>query len=280
MAKTIVITGASTGIGEAATRALVARGHRVYAGVRKDADGERLSKELGERCTPLKLDTTVSEQIAAAAQVLASTRVDALVNNAGIAVPGPLEFLPIDELRRQFEVNVFGVIALTQALLPRLRESRGRIVNTGSIGGRVPLPFAGAYTASKHAIEALTASLRMELAPSGIAVSLIEPGAVKTPIWQTSDRLGETILANAPPDSAKYYGAAVDAMRKFAAKTGESGISPEVVAAAIVHAVESPRPRLRYLLGTDARAELAIQTLVPARLRERLFRRLLLGAAR
>jgi NAD(P)-dependent dehydrogenase (short-subunit alcohol dehydrogenase family) len=277
MAKTVLITGASSGIGEAAARALVAKGHHVYAGVRNAADGERLARELGERCTPLTLDTTIPEQIAAAAQSIESSGLDALVNNAGIAVPGPLEFIPLDEFRRQFEVNVFGVVAVTQAMLPLLRKKRGRVINVGSIGGRNALPFAGAYTSSKHAIEALTQSLRMELAPFGLAVSLIEPGAVKTPIWQRSDALGETILSTASPEANTYYGDSIAAMRKFAAKTGAGGIAPEVVAAAIVHAVESARPKLRYTLGTDARAQLALKSIVPTRARERLLRYALTG---
>ncbi len=274
-AKRILVTGASSGIGEATSQALVTRGHRVFAGVRRPEDATRLEKTLGERCTPLILDTTDPEAIANAARVLEKDGgLDGLVNNAGIVTTGPLEFLPLAELRRQFEVNVFGVIAVTQAMLPLLRRTRGRIVIVGSVAGRNALPLLGPYCASKHAIEALAPSLRMELAASGIHVTLVEPGSIRTPLWERSIRSSEELDERLATEAVGIYGTALRAMREFAAKTGSRGTSSRVVASVIVRALESPRPKRRYVTGGDARLQLALGAL-PMRIREPLVRRLL-----
>src|SRR5919112_1052610 len=177
----VLITGASTGIGHATAKRMLAYGWEVFAAARKDEDLERLR---GEGFTPIKLDVTDPETIAAAREELDERGLRGLVNNAGVAVSGPIEFIPLDELRRQLEVNLVGQVAVIQAFLPNIREATGRIVNISSIGGRIALPMVGPYAASKHALEAVSDSLRRELRPWGIHVSLIEPGGVTTPIWE------------------------------------------------------------------------------------------------
>ncbi len=202
---TAVVTGASSGIGEATARHLDSLGFTVFAGVRKPADAERVDAAGSERLRALELDVTDADSVAAAAEKVreatAGTGLAALVNNAGIAVTAPLEFVPIDELRNQLEVNVIGQVAVTQALLPGLRAARGRIVNVSSIGGRIGLPLAGPYAASKFALEAISDSLRRELRHLGVKVVVIEPGGVKTPIWDKGTDTADAMLAKAPPEA-------------------------------------------------------------------------------
>ena len=193
----VVITGASTGIGAACALHLDALGLRVFAGIRNAADGEALHAQASSRLVPVHIDVTDSASIAAAVDTIQSLVGDAglggLVNNAGIAVGGPLEMLPLDELRRQFEVNVIGQLAVTQAFLPLLRKARGRIVNIGSIAGRVPLPLIGPYSMSKFALNAMTKSLRLEVDAWGIKVAIVEPGAIATPIWKKSTAAADAL---------------------------------------------------------------------------------------
>jgi NAD(P)-dependent dehydrogenase (short-subunit alcohol dehydrogenase family) len=272
----VVITGASTGIGEACALHLDRLGFLVFAGVRKEADGERLRAEASERLTPIILDVTDGQQIAAAAETVKAVVGDAglagLVNNAGIALAGPLEFLLLDELRRQLEVNVVAQIAVTQAFLPLLRLGRGRVINMGSVGGRSTLPFLGPYQASKHALEALTDVLRMELVPWGIEVSIIEPGNVATPIWEKSIAVADEARKQLPPQAEELYGRSLDAIRKGAALAGKHGISPDAVAAVVEHALTAEKPKTRYLVGREARIRALVQ-LVPDRIRDRLILR-------
>src|SRR3990167_7866879 len=198
MTRSVVITGASTGIGAACAIELHRRGFRVFAGVRKAADGLRLQEQASRWLAPLMIDVNDEASIAEAAKTVAGSldggRLVGLVNNAGIMVGGPLETLPPGELRRQLDVNVVGQLAVTQAMLPLLRECRGRIVNVGSFSGRVAVPYSGAYAASKHALEAMTDALRIELRRWGIAVSIIEPGSVKTPIWDKARGEADRVL--------------------------------------------------------------------------------------
>jgi NAD(P)-dependent dehydrogenase (short-subunit alcohol dehydrogenase family) len=276
--KAVLITGASSGIGEVTAGELLRRGFRVYAGIRSDADAARLAA-AGPRCTPLRLDVTDPASIAAAAEVLRDAGgVYGLVNNAGIAVSGPLEYLPLDDLRRQFEVNVVGAIAVTQALLPLLRRSLGRVVNVGSIAGRTPLPIVGPYSASKAALDSLTQSLRMELAPFDVLVSYIEPGSHRTPIWERSRREGARLRARLSPLARDYYGSVIGAMDALSSAQERRGGNPLRVAEAIAHALESPRPKCRYTIGVDTRLRFVIG-LLPARLREGAILRRLSNAA-
>ena len=264
--RTALVTGASSGIGAATAARLARSGWRVFAGVRRTGEAPEGTEEV-------LLDVTDAEQIASAADGVG--RLDALVNNAGIAIAMPLEFVPLDELRHQLEVNVVGQIAVTQAFLPALREARGRIVFVGSIAGKSALPFLGPYAASKHALEAVADSLRLELRPWGIRVSIVEPGSIRTPIWTRGTAKADELLAAADGRAAALYGGRVAAFRRVAAKRGAGGAPPEAVARVIEAALTSDRPPTRSLVGRDARIRAGIERL-PARARDRLYDRLLL----
>jgi NAD(P)-dependent dehydrogenase (short-subunit alcohol dehydrogenase family) len=268
----VIVTGASSGIGAGAAALLAHEGYVVYAGVRTDADAARAAT-LHEHVRPLRLDVTDREAIRAAAENVAASGhvLRGVVSNAGIAVGGPLEFLPVDELRRIFEINVFGAMELAQAFLPQLRASRGRLVFVGSISGRLAVPFVAPYSASKFALRALADALRVELAPAGIGVSLVEPSAVQTPIWSKGRESRDALLALLPAQAMERYGAQMEAM--FAqVEREESGAMPvEHVARAILHAIAARKPRARYLLGKGARAG-SVVALLPIALRDRAIR--------
>jgi NAD(P)-dependent dehydrogenase (short-subunit alcohol dehydrogenase family) len=275
MQRVVVVTGASSGIGEACAIRLARNGWRVFAGVRTIEDADRLRSES---ITPVTLDVTVADQIAAAAEAVGED-LHGLVDNAGIGLSAPLEFVPLEELRLQLEVNVVGQIAVTQAFLPALRRSAGRIVLMGSIAGRSALPFLGPYAASKFALEAIADSLRVELRPWRIAVSIVEPGSIRTPIWTKGAERAEKLLAQAPHVADVLYGDAIARFREVAVKRGQSGASPEAVAKVVEHALTAPRPRPRYLVGRDAKLRARLQRF-PTRARDRVLAKLLLGESR
>ncbi|MEA2477300.1 MAG: hypothetical protein QOC87_1499 [Actinomycetota bacterium] len=270
----IVITGASSGIGRACAIYLEQRGHQVFAGVRKEADAEDLRKNGSDRMSPIIVDITDHDSIGAAfADVearLAGRPLQGLVNNAGITVSGPAEFVPIDEVRRQFEINLFGHMAMTQAFLPMLRTSKGRVVNVGSIGGRNALPFMSPYCASKFAMEGFTDSLRMELSAWGMHVSLIEPGSIATPLWEKGTSQADSLIDDLPKEAHELYGEAMDKAKVAAVREEARAIPPERVAAAIEHALTSSRPKTRYLVGRDARMIAAVKNL-PDRVVDKLI---------
>ncbi|NJD10955.1 MAG: SDR family NAD(P)-dependent oxidoreductase, partial [Gemmatimonadetes bacterium] len=246
----VLITGASTGIGRATVDRLAAAGWRVYASVRRQADADVLAGAHGARVTPLVFDVTDLSAVQAAGQRIVmecgAAGLRGLVNNAGMAVAGPLEFLPPAELRHQLDVNVVGQVAVTQAVLPALRQARGRVVMIGSIAGLSALPFTGAYSASKFALEAITDAWRIELHPWGIELVMIEPGAIATPIWEPGTRYALDIMDKLPPQVTEYYGAPLDGMRRRAAR-GIEGLPPDEVAKVVERARTARRPRPRYL---------------------------------
>jgi NAD(P)-dependent dehydrogenase (short-subunit alcohol dehydrogenase family) len=272
---TVVITGASTGIGAACAAGLDRLGWRVFAGVRRMEDGEQLRLRCSTRLTPVRLDVADAHSIAAAKGFVQSdvgpAGLAGLINNAGIAVAGPLEAVPLPEWRRQLEVNVLGPVAVTQAFLPLLRAGRGRIVNMGSIAGRAAMPLMGPYSASKYALEAITDALRLELLPWGIRVAIIEPGAIATPIWDKSGRDAAALEASVPPETARLYADAAAAVRRAADKAAERAIAPDAVVEAVVHALTAPRPKPRYLVGWDAKVRAFMATLLPDRLADKLL---------
>jgi len=276
--KSAVVTGASTGIGRATALRLDGDGWRVFAGVRREEDAEALRGAASERLVPLMLDITDPGQVAAAAERVGAevgeAGLDGLVNNAGIAVPGPLEALPIDDFRRQVEVNLTAQVAVTQAMLPSIRRARGRLVFIASIGGRMAFPMFGAYHAAKFGLEAVGDVFRQELRPWGIEVAVIEPGSIATPIWERGQREAEAFVARATDEQEKLYGQAIAAYREVARQTGARGIPPERVAKAIEHALGARRPRTRYLVGFDARAQARLKAILPTRLVDRLIARL------
>jgi NAD(P)-dependent dehydrogenase (short-subunit alcohol dehydrogenase family) len=276
--KTILVTGASTGIGEAAVRYFDERGARVYAGVRKEADGERLRNGSSDRLTPVILDVTDEAQIDATMKTIAddigSGGLHGLVNNAGVARGGPLEYLPVDEWREQFEVNVFGQIAVTRAAMPLIRQAVGRIVFIGSIAGRVSTPFMGPYAASKHAIEAIGESLLHELHPWGIHVAVVEPGVIATAIWGKGNETVDRMERELPPEASERYADVFESFRRQITENDGKGIPAVEVAERIDHALFSPHPRPRYLVGNDAKMAAAADRLAPDRLMQFLVERL------
>jgi NAD(P)-dependent dehydrogenase (short-subunit alcohol dehydrogenase family) len=273
---TVLVTGASTGIGEATALHLRELGFDAVAGVRKDEDAERLATS-GLRT--VKLDVADANSIAAARAELGGGTLAGLVNNAGIAVAAPLEFLPIDQLRHQLEVNLVGQVAVTQAFLPALRAARGRIVNVSSIGGRVALPLVSPYNASKFGLEAVSDSLRRELLPHGVDVIVIEPGGVKTPIWRKGDELAEEMLATMPAEAERLYGRQIEGLRRETTRIAqETGIEPREVAEAIGRALTASRPRTRYLVGRDAKVRSVVAKVLPDRVMDRLIVRAVGGA--
>jgi NAD(P)-dependent dehydrogenase (short-subunit alcohol dehydrogenase family) len=263
--KTVLVTGASSGIGAACAERLARHGWRVLAGVRREGDAPAGTEEV-------LLDVTDDAQIkAVAAQV---DQLHGLVNNAGIAVAGPLEFLPVENFRRQLEVNVIGQVAVTQALIPALRRGRGRVVFMGSIAGKSALPFLGAYAAAKHALEAIADALRVELAPWGIEVAIVEPGTIKTPIWTRSAAEADRLIETMDGRLDELYGDAITRFRRIALKRGEAGAPPDAVAKVVEKALIAPRPPTRRLVGRDARIRAGLE-LLPDRLRDRLYQRVL-----
>jgi NAD(P)-dependent dehydrogenase (short-subunit alcohol dehydrogenase family) len=254
----VFITGASTGIGRASAVRLANAGFDVIPGLRRD---EPLPAPVQ---APVLLDLADPDSIApACAQVLerSGSRLAGLVNNAGMNVNGPFEAIPMSDWREQFEVNLFSHIAITSALLPALLESRGRIVTTGSIGGRMSLPFLAPYSASKFAVRGWMDSLRLELAPHGVKAVLIEPGAIDTPLWRKGNASADERIESLPEPLQRRYGTQMDGARKAAAMAERHAIPPERCAKVIEHAMTSRRPKGRYLVGPDARLQAGIAVL-------------------
>lgn len=275
----VFITGASAGIGEACAIRLDQEGWRVFAGVRREEDGQALQAKTSERLVPILVDVTKEEHITQAAALIADAVGDeglqALINNAGIGIGGPLEFLPMKEFRMQFDVNVFGVLAVTQAFLPIIRRGKGRIVITGSVAGRLSGPFSGPYAASKFAVEALSDSLRVELQPWGIRVILIEPGAVRTPIWEKTRNFSARLKKEFPKEAFEFYGPAIEKMDKIVDMSERIGDPPDKVARVISKALSARRPKARYLVARLARIQAFMGDYVPDRIRDWLLKQTL-----
>lgn len=254
--KSVVVTGASTGIGWGCVKVLTQRGFRVYGSVRKQADADRLAKEFGEAFRPLIFDVTDEAAVKAGARQLeaelAGETLAGLVNNAGIAVPGPLLHLDVDAFRQQMEVNVTGQLIVTQAFAPLLgaapdakTKTPGRICMMSSVGGKVASPFVGPYSASKFALEGLSESLRRELMIYGVDVIIIAPGAIATPIWDKADAIDVTPYANTP------YRASLDTVKKYMVGLGRKGLPPEKIGETVHTALTSPKPKTRYVVTPE-----------------------------
>jgi NAD(P)-dependent dehydrogenase (short-subunit alcohol dehydrogenase family) len=273
--KYVVITGASTGIGYDAARYLIGRGCHVFGSVRKVADGERVQAELGELFTPLLFDVTdgaaVETAVSQFAQRVGSSGLAGLINNAGIAVAGPLMHIPLDEFKHQFNVNLFGLLDVTQKFLPLLgadfnaSHPPGRIVNISSVSGKIVYPFLGPYAASKHALEALSDALRRELLIYSIDVIVIEPGSVQTPIWDKAQAL----------DTEQYgqtdYKSVLDGFKKVFVSQGKTGIPVEKVSAAIYQALTIERPKTRYVLARKLLTSWLLPRYLPDRRLDKIF---------
>jgi NAD(P)-dependent dehydrogenase (short-subunit alcohol dehydrogenase family) len=279
---TIVVTGASSGIGRASAIALAGRGFRVLAGVREEADGEALRGAAPPKAEgvieSLRLDVTDAAQIEAAreraAELVGETGLWGLFNNAGISVNGPIEFLEPDDLRRQLEVNVVGQVAVTRAFLPLLRRARGRVVTTGSIAGFFALPGLAPYCMSKYAMEAFSDALRREVRPWGIEVSLLEPGEIATDIWRKGAADADRMVEAAPGGLIEHYGPLIGRLRELATESDRHATSAEVVAREVVHAFTARRPKTRYRMGKDSTSRKWVSRL-PDRWADSLVARLL-----
>lgn len=247
-------------------------GWEVYAAARKDADLERL-RAAGLH--PVRIDVTDQASIDGARGELGDGPLDGLVNNAGVAVAAPLEVIPIDSLRQQLEVNLVGQVAVTQAFIPALRQAKGRIVNVSSIGGRIALPLAGPYAASKFGLEAVSDSLRRELRPWGIDVIVIEPGGVKTPIWERGRATADEIESQMADEARELYGKLAARMREETAKIAENGMEPDEIAAVVEEALTKDGPKTRYVVGREAKMRLRIKKLVGDRRFDALIARTL-----
>lgn len=252
-ARSVLITGASSGIGRACALHMDRLGWQVFAGVRWKKDADSLRRAASARLTPIFLDVTKAAQVRGAVKLVdqasGASGLSGLVNNAAVPYGGPIEFLDLDQLRQAFEVNFFGVVAVTQALIPLLRRGSGRVVNITSISGLVASPFISPYSTSKFSVEAFSDALRVELHPWSIRVAVIEPGAIDTPIWDKAVAVSRTIARGLRPAGLKLYGKAFDTVREGFAP---HGIPPEATARAVAHALTSPHPHTRYRVGPDA----------------------------
>lgn len=268
--KVAVITGASSGIGRASALLLVREGFQVFAGVRRPEDGNKLVSEAGNYLLPLIMDVTDIESIAAAVKEVTATLqgrdLGGLVNVAGIGITGPLEYVTAADLCRVFQVNVFGLLAVTQAFLPLIRKARGRIVNISSVGAHIAIPFGGVLTASKAAVGLLSDALRMELSSFGVRVCVIEPASINTPAVEKTLGDVEGVIRRLPPDGAQRYGDMLRAFTKHAYATELNGSPPEIVARAVHHALTAARPRIRYTVGKGAKLLTILPRLLPDRL--------------
>jgi NAD(P)-dependent dehydrogenase (short-subunit alcohol dehydrogenase family) len=274
----VLITGASTGIGAACALHLDTLGFRVFAGVRKESDSAALKAKASERLSTVFLDVTDAASIEGAKNTITKAIGDlglaGLVNNAGISINAPLEFLPIDLLRKQFEVNVTGQIAVTQTFMDMIRAANGRIVIIGSTSGRLSIPMGGPYCASKFAMEALADSLRMELRPWGIEVALVQPGAIDTPIWEKSLAAGDELLASLPPKMMELYAPLIDKVKNGAKASAKGAVPAQRVADCVAHALTARKPKTRYLVGKDARIQMLL-THLPDRWRDSIILRMI-----
>lgn len=272
----IVVTGASTGMGAATARELARRGFHVLAGVRREIDADALR---GDGIEPHILDITVESDVAAIADRVAADPLGrplrALINNAGIAVNAPVEALPIAEWRRQFEVNLFGHVAMIQALMPSLLHSSGTVVNISSVGGKVALPTYPAYAGTKFALEALSDSMRREVNDLGVKVVVVEPGAVKTEMAQRGVATADRLKAGMTADQLERYGGLIDAMSNLARSFDTDGVPAERAAKVIANAATAPRPRTRYTIGRDAAILLRLSRVVSDRFLDRVVRLIL-----
>lgn len=272
----VFITGASSGIGEDAARRLDRLGHRVFAGVRRPEDGEALARQTSSRLVPVRCDVTDEASVEAAARLIDETvgpaGLQGVVNNAGVVHAGPLEHLPLDEWRAQFEVNVFGQVSVTRAVLPAIRRGGGRICFVGSISGRMGGALLGPYSGSKFALEGIAQSLRAELRPWGIPVSVVEPGPVKTPIWGKGRTYADSLEEDVGLETLDDYRDLIDNARRGTHLSERLGVSTEKTSDAIEHALFARHPRHRYLVGLPAKGAGLATRLLPDQALDRLVR--------
>lgn len=268
----VLVTGAARGIGRSITEHLAERGWDVIAGVRSETDAASVTAANPNRIRPLILDVTDAGHLARLESELPA-RLDGIVNNAGIAVTGPIETVTSESWRNQLEVNVIGALAVTRAVLPRLRESHGRIVFISSVNGQLVMPMLGAYCASKFALEAAAEALRMELRPWHIPVAVVEPAQTDTDMWRTADTMVEEMESALSPDERALYARHVVGMKKLIPMARRMAVAPEKVALVVERALSARRPRPRYVVGAGPRAQAALMTNLPIAVRDRVLRK-------
>jgi NAD(P)-dependent dehydrogenase (short-subunit alcohol dehydrogenase family) len=266
----VLVTGAARGIGKAVALHLAGLGWEVMAGVRRPEDAAVLETIPG--VTAVTLDITDAEQVAALERVLPA-RLDAVVNNAGVVVGGPLEIVPTAELRRQFEVNVIGQLAVTQAVLPRLRQSGGRIVFVSSVNGRIATPLLGPYCASKFALEAAADALRMELKPWQIRVSVVEPAQTATDMWKTAEQAADGMEAVMSPGQRVLYSIHVAGFRKMIPASQKAAVPAKIVAQVVAAALTDRRPKARYAVGVGPKLQMLLVNSLPTRVTDVMLRK-------
>ena len=276
--KSVVVTGASTGIGRASALALDRKGFRVFAGIRKEADGEALREVASDALTPVYIDVSDEESIAAAAKVVADEvgngGLGGLVNNAGTTLPCPVEHLALDDFRRQLEVNLVGPLAVTKTMLPLLVRGHGRVVNVTSAAGKAGVPLMAPYVAAKHGLEGLSDVLRIEFGQLRVGVSVIEPGFVSTAMRGKLERDTDEVIRSLPEEGRSQYAGQLSALAKTVSAHAAQGSEPDVVARSVVHALTSKRPRTRYPVGAGARRILVARAVLPDRLFDRMMLRM------
>jgi NAD(P)-dependent dehydrogenase (short-subunit alcohol dehydrogenase family) len=268
----VLVTGAGRGIGKSIVQHLARRGWDVIAGVRTDADAAAVTALDPQRISPVILDVTDAAHIAALAGSLPQW-LDAVVNNAGVVVSGPMEAVTPDDWRKQLEVNVIGQLAVTQAVLPRLRESRGRVVFISSVNGRLSMSLIGAYCASKFALEAAADALRMELRPWGIGVAIVEPAQTDTDMWRTADDMVEQAEAALTAEQRDLYARHIAGMKKMIPVSQRMAVPAEKVSAVVAQALTARRPRARYVVGAGNKLQVALMTNLPTSVRDVVLRR-------
>lgn len=267
---TVLVTGAGRGIGRGTALRLASAGWDVIAGVRRAADGEALVRVQPARISPVQLDVTNEAEVAALDDGLPQ-RLDAVVNNAGVVVAGPVELVAPEDLRRQLEVNVVGQAAVTQAVLPRLRASRGRVVFVSSLSGRIATPMFGPYSASKFALEGMADALRMELAPWGVRVVLVEPSQTDTDLWRLADREFDESVAHLDAHGRELYGKHLEGFRKTIPRAQRAAVPVDEVTAVIERALTDRRPRARYVVGRGPRVQAILAAMTPTAVRDRVL---------
>jgi NAD(P)-dependent dehydrogenase (short-subunit alcohol dehydrogenase family) len=268
----VLVTGAGRGIGKSIVAHLAERGWDVIAGVRSDTDAAAVTAMAPQRISSVILDVTDAGHIAALDDSL-PPRLDAIVNNAGIVVSGPMEAVTPDEWRKQLEINVIGQLAVTQAVLPRLRESRGRVVFISSVNGQLSMPLIGAYAASKFALEAAADALRMELRPWHIGVSIVEPAQTDTDMWRTADAMVDQTVDALTPAHRELYARHIAGFRKTIPLSQKLAVPTAKVSAIVEEALTARRPRARYIVGLGPKLQVALMTNIPASWRDRVLRR-------
>ncbi len=268
----VLVTGAGRGIGKSIVEHLATRGWDVIAGVRNERDAATVTALSPQRVSSVILDVTDAGHIAALQESLPE-RLDAIVNNAGVVVSGPMETVSPDEWRKQLEINVIGQLAVTQAVLPRLRRSRGRVVFISSVNGRLSMPLIGAYCASKFALEAAADALRMELRPWHIGVAIVEPAQTDTDMWRTADDMVEQTEAALTSEQRDLYTRHIAGMRKMIPLSQRLAVPTEKVSAVVEEALTARRPRARYVVGVGPKLQVALMTNLPAWASDRVLRR-------